>query len=172
MNATDEPGAPRLRPAVRGLVVDDDDRLLLVRLVFPPRAWWVLPGGGIDVGEDEIVALRRELREEVGLDPEAIGALLWHREHEFDLVDTAGVSWAGQRESVFLVRTVAFDPAPAMSVEELRAENLHEHRWWTVEEIESYPGPDFFAPRDLAMHVRRVLNEGPPEEPFVIVQRD
>ena len=172
MDTARERGIDGLRPAVRGMVVDGDDRLLLVRLVFPPRAWWVLPGGGIDEGEDEIDALRRELREEVGLEPAEIGALLWHREHQFDMVDTAGVAWAGQRESVFLVRTESFEPTPAMSAEELRAEHLFEHRWWTVAEIESYDGPDFFAPRDLAVHARRVLSDGAPDEPFVIRQRD
>lgn len=167
-----EPDAPRLRPAVRGLVIDESSRILLVRLVYPPRAWWVLPGGGIDAGENTIDALRRELREEVGLDPAVIGALVWRRAHEFDLVDTSGVSWAGQEESVFLVPTTSFDPVPAMSDEELRAEHLHEHRWWTLEEIDSYRGPDFFAPRDLAVHVRTVIEQGPPDEPFMIRQRD
>lgn len=164
---------PRLRPAVRGLVVDHDDRLLLVRLVFGARAWWVLPGGGIDEGESEMDALRRELLEEVGLDAADIGAMVWRREHVFDMVDAlTGVAWDGQRESVFLVRCVAFEPAPAMSAEQLRAENLHEHRWWTLDEIESYPGDDFFAPRDLAVHARRVLGGDPPTEAILIVQRD
>lgn len=162
----------RLRPAVRGLVVDETDRLLLVRLVFGSRAWWVLPGGGIDAGEDEIGALRRELREEIGLDPAGIGALVWRREHVFDMVDTGGTPWDGQRESVYLVRCTAFDPVPAMSAEELRAENLHDHRWWTLPEIESWTGTDFFAPRDLAVHARRVLGADPPAEPILIRQRD
>ena len=167
-----EPDAPRLRPAVRGLVVDDADRILLVRLVFPPRAWWVLPGGGIDAGEHEIEALRRELREEVGLDPADVGALVWRREHRFEMVDTTGVTWDGQRESVFLVRTPSFDPSPSMSPEELRAEHLCEHRWWTLHEIDSHDGPDLFAPRDLALHARSVIEHGPPAVPFEIRQVD
>lgn len=163
-------GSLRLRPAVRGLVVDEADRLLLVRLVFGPRAWWVLPGGGIDAGEDEIAALRRELREEIGLEPAEIGALVWRREHVFDMVDAGGTVWDGQRESVFLVRCTAFDPVPAMTAEQLRAENLHDHRWWTLPEIESWTGSDFFAPRDLAAHARRVLDGGPTGEPVLIRQ--
>ena len=160
----------RIRTAVRGLVIDDDDHVLMVRLVFPHGAYWVLPGGGIDEGEDVLDALRRELREETGLADPVIGAPVWNRLHEFRLVDAAGTEWHGQRESVFLVRTGRFDPVPALSDEQLRAENLHEHRWWSVDEIERHTGPDMFAPRDIAVHVRAVLRHGPPAVPFEIHQ--
>jgi 8-oxo-dGTP pyrophosphatase MutT (NUDIX family) len=53
-----------LRAAVRALVLDENDHVLMVRLVFGHGAYWVLPGGGIDEGEDVLSALRRELREE------------------------------------------------------------------------------------------------------------
>ena len=56
-----------IRTAVRALVIDHDNHVLMVRLDFPNGSWWVLPGGGIEPGEDEISALHRELREEVGL---------------------------------------------------------------------------------------------------------
>ncbi|MGA1362241.1 MAG: NUDIX domain-containing protein [Ilumatobacteraceae bacterium] len=159
-----------IRTAVRGLVIDHDDRVLMVRLVFPHGAYWVLPGGGIDEGEDMLDALRRELHEETGLvDPE-IGPHVWNRLHEFRMVDAGGREWHGQRESVFLVRTGRFDPAPAFSDAELRAENLHGHRWWSVDEIEGHTGPDVFAPRDIAVHVRSVLRHGPPAVPFEIHQ--
>lgn len=160
----------RFRPAVRGLVIDGADHVLMVRLVFPEGAFWVLPGGGIDEGEDVLDALRRELREETGLDEPTIGGHVWNRLHEFRLVDTAGVEWHGQREAVFLVRTERFDITPSMSTEELRAENLHEHRWWSLEEIAGYSGDDVFAPRDIHVHVRAVLENGVPAVPFEIHQ--
>jgi 8-oxo-dGTP pyrophosphatase MutT (NUDIX family) len=160
----------RFRPAVRGLVIDETDHVLMVRLVFPEGAFWVLPGGGIDEGEDVLDALRRELREETGLTAPSIGGHVWNRLHEFRLVDTAGVEWHGQRESVFLVRTDRFDIAPSMSAEQLRAENLHGHRWWSLEEIAGYSGDDVFAPRDIHVHVRAVLENGVPAVPFEIHQ--
>lgn len=161
---------PRFRPAVRGLVIDDDDHVLMVRLVFPQGAFWVLPGGGINEGEDVLDALRRELREETGLADPVIGAHVWNRLHEFRLVDTDGTEWHGQRESVHLVRTGRFDINPSMSTEQLRAENLHEHRWWSVDEISAYDGADVFAPRDIHVHIRAVLRDGPPDVPFEIHQ--
>ena len=160
----------RFRPAVRGLVIDENDHVLMVRLVFPEGAFWVLPGGGIDEGEDVLDALRRELREETGLTEPVIGGHVWNRLHEFRLVDTAGAEWHGQRESVFLVRTERFDIEPSMSTEELRAENLHEHRWWSLDEIHGYSGDDVFAPRDIHVRVRAVLENGVPAVPFEIQQ--
>ncbi len=45
------------------------------RGVFPGQ--WALPGGGIDPGERMVDALRREVREEVGLEIEAIQPLFF-----------------------------------------------------------------------------------------------
>jgi ADP-ribose pyrophosphatase YjhB (NUDIX family) len=43
-------------------------RILLCRHEKPGREYWLLPGGGVNSGESLVQALRRELREEVGLD--------------------------------------------------------------------------------------------------------
>lgn len=163
---------PFLRPAVRGLVVTDAGEILMTRLVYPHGSYWVLPGGGIEPDEDEFAALARELNEEVGLANPEIGAIVWHRSHVFDIGAIApdGRRYEGQRETVFEVRTQRFDPSPMLTPDQLRAENLHECRWWSVAEIESYTGTDFFAPPDIARLVRDHLSDGPPREPRIIVQ--
>jgi 8-oxo-dGTP diphosphatase len=43
------------------------DGILLCRHEKPGREYWLLPGGGVDSGESLVQALRRELREELGL---------------------------------------------------------------------------------------------------------
>lgn len=50
--------------AVGALVTDDDGRVLMVR----HDDQWMLPGGEVEDGESHGEALRRELREETGLD--------------------------------------------------------------------------------------------------------
>ena len=160
----------RFRTAVRALVMDDENHVLMVRLVYSHGAFWVLPGGGIDEGEDTMDALRRELLEETGLRDPVIGAHVWNRLHEFSMTDPAGNTWDGQRESVHLVRTTRFDPRPVLTEEELRGENLHEHRWWHPDEIAAYDGPDRFAPRDIHAHIRGIIDNGPPAVPFEIHQ--
>jgi len=52
---------------VLGLVLDDERRILLVRQTY--RDGWYLPGGGVHRKEGLDEALRRELREEVGIEP-------------------------------------------------------------------------------------------------------
>jgi ADP-ribose pyrophosphatase YjhB (NUDIX family) len=50
---------------VRALLLDDADRVLLVRHTYLPH--WYLPGGGVKKGESIEAALHRELAEEVGI---------------------------------------------------------------------------------------------------------
>jgi 8-oxo-dGTP pyrophosphatase MutT (NUDIX family) len=52
---------------VLGIVVDDEGRILLVEQTY--RSGWYLPGGGVRKKEPLDEALRRELREEVGVEP-------------------------------------------------------------------------------------------------------
>lgn len=62
-------------PAV-GAVVLHEDAVLLVRRGQPPlQGRWTLPGGRIELGERAEEALRRELREETGLEVEVLRLL-------------------------------------------------------------------------------------------------
>jgi 8-oxo-dGTP diphosphatase len=56
---------PRIRVSA---ILRWQGRVLLCRQEKPGKEYWLLPGGGVDVGETLIEALRRELREELGIE--------------------------------------------------------------------------------------------------------
>lgn len=87
MTKTTQSSLP-LGDAVAAILVLDNGRYLLQLRDNSPGIWypgcWGLFGGGIDHGEDEIAALRRELREEINFDLDEGRAKLFTR-FEFDL---------------------------------------------------------------------------------------
>lgn len=149
---------PVPRDAVRALVVDAAERVLLMRFENPAtgEVWWATPGGGVEPGETDDAALRRELLEEAGLACPSIGPVVWVREHVFP--------WDGrllrQRERFHLVRVEKHDVAPTIDV---AAEHVHGHRWWTLAELASTG--ERIAPRALAREVGRLLGGDLPREP-------
>lgn len=64
---------------VRVIVVDDEKKILMVRQHHEERDIWMVPGGGIEEGENSIQASIREVKEETGLDITITG-MAWHME--------------------------------------------------------------------------------------------
>jgi 8-oxo-dGTP pyrophosphatase MutT (NUDIX family) len=142
-------------------MLDPANRVLLIHWVDPETgfAWWSTPGGGIDPGESQEAAARREVAEETGLAELELGPCLWIREVDFKF---RGRPYR-QTEHVYLARVDAFEPSPnGLNSDELAFRP--QHRWWAVGEIEA--SPDRFAPRRLAALLRDLLRDGPPEQPF------
>lgn len=52
------------------LIVDEQGRVLLLQQRFRAGSGWGIPGGFLQPGEQPEAALRRELREEIGVEPE------------------------------------------------------------------------------------------------------
>ena len=66
--------APMTRVAAYGLALDDDGRLLIVRIApgytRDAEGKWTLPGGGLKFGEDPASGVVREVEEETGYNVE------------------------------------------------------------------------------------------------------
>jgi ADP-ribose pyrophosphatase YjhB (NUDIX family) len=65
---------------VTGVVIEDDDRILVLNQDTDTGRSWSLPGGKVEEGETIHDALVREMREETGLDVEP-GRLLYVCDH-------------------------------------------------------------------------------------------
>jgi ADP-ribose pyrophosphatase YjhB (NUDIX family) len=125
----------RVRRAARVILLDPDDRVLLMRYDDGPRggSHWSTPGGGLDPGEDYPAAARRELEEETGWsDVQLVGEVL---RHSFDM--EYGGRMVRQVERLYLARTGQARRA-IRGVEAMHAaDRIAAWRWWTLAELEA-----------------------------------
>src|ERR671938_1293355 len=63
---------PRFTVTAGAVVSDERGRVLLLRHVLRKGSGWGIPGGFINAGEQPEQAVRRELREETGLELEGV----------------------------------------------------------------------------------------------------
>ena len=143
------------RHAARAILLTPEHQILLLR-VRPPQGghwFWIAPGGGINAGETVEAGLRRELREEVGLDRFAMGPLVWKRQHTFNW----GEQRICQREEYYIVHVESFEPRMSDTTE---IKFLDRFRWWPVAELAQ--SVELLTPRSLADIVAQYLADGPP----------
>ena len=149
----------RFRRAARVILLDDDDRVLLIRghdVDQPERSWWFTVGGGIDPGEDARSAAVREVREETGLVLEAAELVgpVFTRSAVFDFFAES----CRQDEEIFLARVVVRDDDTVLSRDgwtDLELDVLDELRWWELDALRRVTEEVF--PQGLADLVRGLL---------------
>jgi ADP-ribose pyrophosphatase YjhB (NUDIX family) len=136
------------RHAVRVLLIDEADRVLLVRVWDGPTSSWWVPGGGVELGETDDEAAHREIREETRLGEFELGSCVWRWRHTGVLRDRA----FDQLERTYVARVAHFEPQPgSVGVPEHASEDM---RWWMLAELEHTP--ETLRPPRLA-DLRRVL---------------
>lgn len=114
-----------------------DDQVLLMRdtdLGFPGSLWWTPPGGGIDEGESDLEAARRELFEETGFRTEALVGPIATRTVTHNFSDRILV----QHEVFFRLETRRFEPLPMGLTRSEDARQLV-GEWIDISALASYP---------------------------------
>lgn len=148
MNVTTLNPALRLRPAARLIVLDPEGRALMFRYDVPGRdPFWVTAGGECDPGETFEDAARRELFEETGITADP-GPQIARMTPEFVTVEGEPVQ---ADERFFLIR-VGEAWVDTSGHTELEQRLMTQHRWFTLEELASWPEAVF--PVELAAMIR------------------
>jgi ADP-ribose pyrophosphatase YjhB (NUDIX family) len=125
----------RFTATAGGIVFDEEKRVLLLKHRFRPGGGWGLPGGFLQAGEQPEAALRRELMEEVGLEPETV-----------ELFKVRVFARPGQIEVVF--RCQARGGGSPRSVE------VSEMRWFAFQDL----------PQSLPEDQRRLIRQAADED--------
>jgi 8-oxo-dGTP pyrophosphatase MutT (NUDIX family) len=154
----------RLRPAARVLVVDPQNRVLLLRFnhrngPLAGQVYWATPGGALKLGESWEAAALRELAEETGIAAADPGAPVHARDFPLQMPDG---SWVEARERFYLIRV----PVAQMDVGRRTAHEaqvLDRHEWWALDDLARttdivHPGnlPDILRPHLSAASASRL----------------
>lgn len=155
---------PFLRPSARVILLDPDDRILLLTVAAPDeetgKPFWFTPGGGLEAGETYEDAALRELFEETGIRGLPLGPCVWRRDHVWPW-DEYG--WVRSIERIYIVHTVSTEISEGYRTD-LEFQVVLAHRWWSLEEMRATT--DIFAPRRMLEILPPILRGEIPEEPI------
>ena len=147
--------AARERPTARVLLLDEGDRILLMKGRLPsrpdaPGAWFTI-GGGVEPGESVYEAAAREVREETGFTDVVLSDIAWCG--EVTLLDR------NQRpvlfKDTFILARCRGGEVSRKGWQALEREFVDDIRWWTLDELEATA--ESVWPHDLVRRLRTLL---------------
>ncbi len=113
-----------------------------------PNTWDIAVGGHISTGEDDITSAKREIKEELGLNPDEL--ILEKVDRTKEKLNNNGVI-SNEYVSIFII----YADIDTKDIQ-LQVEEVSDVRWCTKEELNS-----FIANKEIIPHVRdyEILNE-------------
>jgi 8-oxo-dGTP pyrophosphatase MutT (NUDIX family) len=152
------------RQAARVVLLDPEDRVLLLEAQDPGdprvRAWWELPGGGIEGRETTAEAGAREVWEETGLRAR-MGPAVWRQHAVFDF----GGYHFDQHETIHIARCAGGDVRPA-ALEALEIQAFLGFQWCPPGDLAALAATARVIPGWLPAELPAVLASGLPDEPI------
>jgi 8-oxo-dGTP diphosphatase len=126
---------PRFAVTAGAVITDANGRVLLLKHRFRPGPGWGMPGGFLEAGEQPEEALRRELREEVGLELEKL-----------KLFTTRTFQTPKQVEIVFTAQAIGRPDQLSFEIQKAA--------WFSADDLPKE------LPADQAQLISRALNDG------------
>jgi 8-oxo-dGTP pyrophosphatase MutT (NUDIX family) len=159
--------AKKIRYTVRALLFNPAGEVLLFKYRNDPNIhnvgkppmnsdYWGTVGGGMEDGESEEAAIRREIAEETGHQNITLGPLVWHR--KVDLVFYGDLLHVD--EKYFIAHTPQTDISIAGHTQ-IERKFVAETRWWTASAIEETDEKIF--PAVLPQHIRALAARAYPQ---------
>jgi 8-oxo-dGTP diphosphatase len=134
-------GRPRFSVGALGVVVNEDNQILVVEHVFHPRMPWGLPGGWVDRSESLAGSVERELEEELSLRVTV----------EQTLIVEIAASYPNHIDVVYLCR-------PEGEIGKLSSELL-DYRWSSLEALPPLPKLHYRAVRAALAQVTSAVQK-------------
>jgi ADP-ribose pyrophosphatase YjhB (NUDIX family) len=152
-----------IRNKARVLLLTPDDAVLMLRVhalhidrIRLPASGddiWLLPGGGVEAGEDYETAALRELYEETRIEGVPLGPLAFIRDR-VHLIDGREVH---SHDRFFVVRVPAGIAIDSSGTTDHERENARGHAWFTCAELIERETFETVLPLGLGKHLAQYL---------------